>query len=125
MTATTAALKILSGCANQLTQISRQKKKQVSSDDKVAYLERIIQVLFDSVFVQRYRDIDTTIRERCLAELIVWIEACPETFLENTYLRYLGWSLSDKQARVRRLSSSKYQAVAEACCLEKITKILH
>ena len=123
MTATTAALKILSGCAKSLTQISKQKKKkQALKDDKVAYLERVIQVLFDSVFVQRYRDIDTAIRERCLTELIVWMEARPETFLDNTYLRYLGWSLSDKQARVRRLSAASIKQLLKPVAWRKSLK---
>lgn len=122
MTATTAVLKVLSGCAKSVTLTGKQRKKQTLKDDKIAFLKRIIQVLFDSVFVQRYRDVDTTIRERCLAELIVWIETCPETFLDNTYLRYLGWSLSDKQARVRRLSATGIKQLLKPVAWRKSLK---
>lgn len=51
-------------------------------------------------FVQRYRDVDPIIRERCVTELADWIAQYPEVFLDNAYLRYIGWSLSDKVADI-------------------------
>jgi len=48
------------------------------------------------VFVHRYRDHVPDIRATCLQELGVWMRSDPETFLNDGYLKYLGWMLSDK-----------------------------
>ncbi|KAI9014837.1 hypothetical protein BC832DRAFT_546605 [Gaertneriomyces semiglobifer] len=57
--------------------------------------------LFDSVFVHRYRDSDGTIRMECIRELGMWIYTFPDMYLDPSYLRYLGWMLSDKVPAVR------------------------
>lgn len=70
-----------------------------------------MQACIDAVFVQRYRDVDPMIREKCVEKMLSWIETYPEVFLDNAYLRYIGWSLSDKAATVRSVSLSAWKAV--------------
>lgn len=49
-----------------------------------------------SLFVHRYRDIDPNIRMSCIESLGVWILSYPSLFLQDLYLKYLGWTLNDK-----------------------------
>ncbi|XP_075715321.1 cohesin subunit SA-3 isoform X3 [Rhinoderma darwinii] len=57
--------------------------------------------LFKGVFVHRYRDIHPDIRALCMEELGTWITTYPQSFLNDSYLKYLGWMLHDKQGHVR------------------------
>ncbi|KAK6543090.1 hypothetical protein TWF694_007013 [Orbilia ellipsospora] len=57
--------------------------------------------IYESVFVHRYRDVDGKIRAECIHELGVWIMKLPSIFFEASYLRYLGWVLSDTAVSVR------------------------
>jgi cohesin complex subunit SA-1/2 len=47
------------------------------------------------VFVHRYRDHDPGIRAECVQAMGVWLKRHPAYFLEGSYLRYVGWVLSD------------------------------
>lgn len=76
---------------------------------QIACMESIVQMLFDGVFVQRFRDIDHSIRELSIQSLGDWILSLDEVFLENCYLRYLGWSLSDREHTVRATSLRSLQ----------------
>uniref|UniRef100_A0A8C4WZS6 SCD domain-containing protein n=1 Tax=Eptatretus burgeri TaxID=7764 RepID=A0A8C4WZS6_EPTBU len=49
-----------------------------------------------------FSDILPEIRAICLEELCCWMTSCPDTFLTDSYLKYLGWTLSDRQADVRK-----------------------
>ncbi|KAM4038590.1 cohesin subunit SA-3 [Anomaloglossus baeobatrachus] len=57
--------------------------------------------LFKGVFVHRYRDVHTDVRALCIEELGTWITTYPHSFLNDSYLKYLGWMLHDKQGHVR------------------------
>lgn len=78
---------------------------------QIACMESIVQMLFDGVFVQRFRDIDHSIRELSVQSLGDWILSLDEVFLENCYLRYLGWSLSDREHTVRATSLRSLQSL--------------
>ncbi len=52
--------------------------------------------IFKSVFVHRYRDILPEIRSICVSELGLWMQIYPQMFLADSYLKYIGWTLSDK-----------------------------
>ncbi|XP_070769672.1 cohesin subunit SA-1-like [Enoplosus armatus] len=56
---------------------------------------------FRGVFVHRYRDRLPEIRAACIEELGVWLKTDPEDFLNDGCLKYLGWTLHDKQSPVR------------------------
>ncbi|KAM9795140.1 cohesin subunit SA-1 [Neosynchiropus ocellatus] len=64
-------------------------------------LSSIIVSTFSGVFINRYRDRLPEIRAACIAELGVWLKTDPEYFLNDGSLKYLGWTLHDKQSVVR------------------------
>ena len=67
-------------------------------------LQALLKRLFSSVFCHRYRDVDCDIRALQLSALTRWMLAYPAHFLHDSYLKYLGWTLHDKAAVVRRAS---------------------
>ncbi len=89
------------------------KRSAEATSARIAEIEKMMQSCIDAVFVQRYRDVDPMIREKCVEKMLTWIETYPEVFLDNAYLRYIGWSLSDKAASVRSASLAAWRAV---CC---------
>ncbi|KAG9307285.1 hypothetical protein G9A89_017113 [Geosiphon pyriformis] len=68
---------------------------------KKQILNAYIQEYFDCVFVHRYRDVEAILRAECIKELGHWVSKYDDFFLEDQYLRYLGWQLSDKSSIVR------------------------
>jgi cohesin complex subunit SA-1/2 len=64
-------------------------------------IDNMLQAWFDAVFVHRYRDVDPKIRDECVRALGQWILLLPDKFFEGTYLRYLGWILSDSTKETR------------------------
>ena len=93
---------------------SEQKKKTVNKarvadlEAKIAEGERkrvaavnIVNDIYDTIYVNRYRDVDPKIRVECVAALGTWITTLPDTFFSGQYLRYLGWVLSDTSAPTR------------------------
>lgn len=46
--------------------------------------------------MHRYRDMDPNIRMLCIESLGMWILSYPSFFLQDLYLKYLGWTLNDK-----------------------------
>lgn len=94
----------------------KAKDKIASYDAKIAELEtrkqdvdRWIRELFDSVFIHRYRDVDPKIRSDCIVALGSWVETCPDIFFEGTFLRYLGWLMSDQNHTVRHQVLAQFQ----------------
>ncbi|KAF9232626.1 hypothetical protein BU15DRAFT_90603 [Melanogaster broomeanus] len=61
------------------------------------YLKEIV----DGVFVHRYRDLDPNIRAECVRAMAAWFTHYPAHFLDASYLRYVGWVLSDSSTPVR------------------------
>ncbi|KAI6189132.1 SCD domain-containing protein [Aphelenchoides besseyi] len=95
---------------NQQIETEKTKLKQRGTSERLdallstkADLETKIQELLSSksVFTHRYRDTVADIRCICISELGNWMYAYPTLFLEDTYLKYVGWSLYDKVADVR------------------------
>ncbi|KAH7883079.1 hypothetical protein F5I97DRAFT_1979019 [Phlebopus sp. FC_14] len=60
-----------------------------------------IKEIVDGVFVHRYRDLDANIRAECVRALGTWFTHYPSHFLDPSYLRYVGWVLSDSSTPVR------------------------
>lgn len=125
--ATLAVLNVIQGCCKacvamhkELETLSRvmnskkglaNKKSVESLSARMADLEKIMQLSIDAVFVQRYRDIDALLREKCVESVHSWIMTYPEVFLDNAYLRYIGWSLSDKVSHVRLASLNSWKSI--------------
>ena len=124
---TLAVLEIVAGCSKACVSMQKElenasrvmnskrgmasKRSAEATSARIAEIEKLMQSCIDAVFVQRYRDVDPMIREKCVEKMLSWIETYPEVFLDNAYLRYIGWSLSDKAATVRLASLSAWRAV--------------
>ncbi|KAG0633707.1 hypothetical protein HOY80DRAFT_1062788 [Tuber brumale] len=70
-------------------------QKLKDGEERREAIETVIKDIFNIVFVHRYRDIDAKIRSDCVRELGSWILTLPDLFFDGSYLRYLGWVLSD------------------------------
>ncbi|RXW15379.1 hypothetical protein EST38_g10469 [Candolleomyces aberdarensis] len=66
-----------------------------------ANLAEYLKEFVDGVFVHRYRDLDPNIRAECVKAIGMWFKKYPGHFLDGTYLRYVGWVLSDSNTHVR------------------------
>lgn len=64
-----------------------------------SFKDWLIEIL--SVFVHRYRDLDHNIRAECVRSIGHWFKKYPDHFLNASYLRYVGWVLSDTNTHVR------------------------
>ncbi|KAJ8389253.1 hypothetical protein AAFF_G00121180 [Aldrovandia affinis] len=64
-------------------------------------LQGLMNAVFKGVFVHRYRDRVPEIRAICIEEMGVWLRVHPGAFLNDGYLKYLGWTLHDKEGAVR------------------------
>lgn len=121
-----ASLEVL--LERQLRQLSNAqntnlKRKSKSHEEKILIITKNLQStqhrkdtideyldeITRSVFVHRYRDLDSSIRVECLKALGDWMLANPGFFLLSSYLRYFGWLLSDPTDIVR----------------EEVVKVLH
>ncbi|KAF3932901.1 hypothetical protein ABW19_dt0210609 [Dactylella cylindrospora] len=101
--------------SNTTKQLDSEKSKARKNQGRIKSLEQSINEvqenqefitdqisdIYESVFVHRYRDVDGKIRAECIHELGIWIMKLPSMFFEASYLRYLGWVLSDTAPGVR------------------------
>lgn len=86
--------------ANKARVADFQKRVQTNRDNK-EFIELRISRLFDSVYTHRYRDVDPHIRMECAEALGTWMLTLPSVFFDGTYLRYMGWMLSDIHGPMR------------------------
>lgn len=45
-----------------------------------------------------FRDVIPEIRAICMEELMVWMKLYSSVFLNDSYLKYVGWMMHDKVA---------------------------
>ncbi|XP_020834836.1 cohesin subunit SA-3 isoform X3 [Phascolarctos cinereus] len=64
-------------------------------------IEGMMNAIFRGVFVHRYRDVLPEIRAICMEEIGTWMQSYSTSFLTDSYLKYIGWTLHDKQREVR------------------------
>ncbi|CAJ2632128.1 unnamed protein product [Trifolium pratense] len=81
--------------------------------EKITLLEEMMRKIFTGLFVHRYRDVDPNIRMSCIESLGAWILSYPSLFLQDLYLKYLGWTLNDQNAGVRKASIRALQNLYE------------
>ncbi|OQR87040.1 cohesin subunit [Achlya hypogyna] len=79
-----------------------------------------VDLLFKGVVVHRYRDIMFEVRVASVEALGVWIERMPTVFLEDNYLKYMGWMLNDKAAKVRVAVLEALLAIYETAPVKKL-----
>ncbi|KAG0370714.1 hypothetical protein BGX24_001937 [Mortierella sp. AD032] len=83
------------------TKIKQLQKKVAEGQARKAQVLKWIDEIFVSVYVLRWRDVDPLVRSDCVRELGQWMIAYQEYFIASSYLKYLGFVLSDKAAAVR------------------------
>ncbi|KAK0404943.1 hypothetical protein QR680_017716 [Steinernema hermaphroditum] len=81
--------------------IQQLLEKKADLEEHINDVRLMIQYVFKSVFVHRYRDIVPEIRAVCIEELGNWMFLFPDQFLDDSYLKYIGWMLYDKNPDVR------------------------
>ncbi|XP_023305203.2 cohesin subunit SA-1 isoform X2 [Lucilia cuprina] len=75
--------------------------KRAELEENMDEIKNMLTYMFKSVFVHRYRDTLPDIRAICMSEIGVWMENYPQNFLDDSYLKYIGWTLHDKVGEVR------------------------
>ncbi|XP_075283688.1 cohesin subunit SA-2 isoform X5 [Opisthocomus hoazin] len=82
----------------RLDQLERKRKEY---EQKLLEIQNMMNAVFKGTFLNRYRDVIPEIRATCIEEIGSWIKTYPDAFLNDSYLKYIGWMLYDKQAEVR------------------------
>lgn len=75
--------------------------KRTELEENMDEIKNMLTYMFKSVFVHRYRDTLPEIRALCMAEIGVWMQKFSQNFLDDSYLKYIGWTLHDKVGEVR------------------------
>ncbi|XP_013171869.1 PREDICTED: cohesin subunit SA-2-like [Papilio xuthus] len=75
--------------------------KRQELEENMEEIKNMLSYMFKSVFVHRYRDTLPDIRAITMAEIGIWMEKFPAHFLDDLYLKYIGWTLHDKVGEVR------------------------
>ncbi|CAL8320031.1 unnamed protein product [Merluccius merluccius] len=81
--------------------LDRIKKKIAELQEKRSEIENIMDTIFKGVFLKRYRDVLPEIRSMCTEELCSWMKLYSVAFLNDSYLKYIGWMMHDKIPEVR------------------------
>ncbi|KAK0205357.1 hypothetical protein DFS33DRAFT_761234 [Desarmillaria ectypa] len=85
------------------------KLKEVK--ERAAKLDEFLKEFIDGVFVHRFRDLDPVIRTECITSLGIFFKKHPSHFLSTSYLRYVGWVLSDSATHARLAAVKALQIV--------------
>lgn len=75
------------------------KRKELEENEYE--IQNFINFIFKAVFIHRYRDVCADIRCICINEIGEWMRKCAEKFLDDTFLKYIGWTLYDRVAECR------------------------
>ncbi|EIE79351.1 hypothetical protein RO3G_04056 [Rhizopus delemar RA 99-880] len=77
------------------------KQKCTTVERKLKDIQEFLGDFFNSIFVHRSRDVESVIRTECIKELCHWMCTFKSFFVDNAYLRFLGWAFNDQNANVR------------------------
>uniref|UniRef100_A0A1A7Z706 Cohesin subunit SA n=1 Tax=Iconisemion striatum TaxID=60296 RepID=A0A1A7Z706_9TELE len=91
--------KIVCKRANEKLELLLQKRKELQENQDE--IENMMNSIFKGIFVHRYRDAIAEIRAICIEEIGVWMKMYSDAFLNDSYLKYVGWTLHDRQGEVR------------------------
>ncbi|KFQ75539.1 Cohesin subunit SA-2, partial [Phaethon lepturus] len=80
-------------------------------EQKLVEIQNMMNAIFKGTFLNRYRDVIPEIRATCIEEIGSCIKTYPDAFLKDSYLKYIGWMLYDKQAEVRLKSLLGLQGI--------------
>ncbi|KAL6101203.1 uncharacterized protein ACO6RY_08175 [Pungitius sinensis] len=79
----------------------RIQRKITELRERRAEVETMMDVVFKGIFLKRYRDVLPEIRSLCMEELGLWMKLYGSAFLNDSYLKYVGWMMHDKVPDVR------------------------
>lgn len=85
--------------ATEKLELLLQKRKELQENQDE--IENMMNSIFKGIFVHRYRDAIAEIRAICIEEIGVWMKMYSDAFLNDSYLKYVGWTLHDRQGEVR------------------------
>ncbi|NP_001349269.1 cohesin subunit SA-1a isoform X1 [Danio rerio] len=91
--------KIVGKRATEKLELLLQKRKELQENQDE--IENMMNSIFKGIFVHRYRDAIAEIRAICIEEIGVWMKMYSDAFLNDSYLKYVGWTLHDRQGEVR------------------------
>uniref|UniRef100_A0A6Q2WTA5 Cohesin subunit SA n=1 Tax=Esox lucius TaxID=8010 RepID=A0A6Q2WTA5_ESOLU len=80
--------------ANEKLELLLQKRKELQENQDE--IENMMNSIFKGIFVHRYRDAIAEIRAICIEEIGVWMKMYSDAFLNDSYLKYVGWTLHDR-----------------------------
>lgn len=75
--------------------------KRQELEENMDEIKNMLTYMFKSVFVHRYRDTLPEIRAIAMTEIGIWMHKFHANFLDDSYLKYIGWTLHDKVGEVR------------------------
>eukprot|EP00917_Polyrhabdina_sp_WS-2016_P025024 GHVP01053971.1.p1 GENE.GHVP01053971.1~~GHVP01053971.1.p1 ORF type:complete len:1027 (+),score=178.55 GHVP01053971.1:448-3528(+) len=99
--ATFTAMLFMEHLAHTETVLSDTKKKAESNKKDINSIKEKLEIIFNGIFMHRYRDVDPFIRSDSITGLTKSILNNTKHYLEGIYLRYIGWLLSDQAKEVR------------------------
>lgn len=91
--------KIAGKRANEKLELLLQKRKELQENQDE--IENMMNSIFKGIFVHRYRDAIAEIRAICIEEIGVWMKMYSDAFLNDSYLKYVGWTLHDRVSKFR------------------------
>jgi len=86
-------------------------KQAAETKEQCATFDTVLHNIVDGVIVHRYRDVVAEIRDLAVVHLASWIAELPDTYFNDSHIKYLGWSLSDKSEIVRRSAAVGLQKI--------------
>uniref|UniRef100_A0AAQ4Q6W7 Cohesin subunit SA n=1 Tax=Gasterosteus aculeatus aculeatus TaxID=481459 RepID=A0AAQ4Q6W7_GASAC len=85
--------KVVAKRASDKLELLLQKRKEVRRNTLCLYCNsEVLFVLADAI---------AEIRASCIEEIGVWMKLYSDAFLNDSYLKYVGWTMHDKQGEVR------------------------
>ncbi|VDM34690.1 unnamed protein product [Hydatigera taeniaeformis] len=88
-----------SGAGNDRLDVLMSRRQEL--EENMKEVKDMLILLFKGIFIHRYRDSQPEIRAICIAEIGVWMRRYPAMFLDDSYLKYIGWTLYDRVGEVR------------------------
>jgi len=70
-------------------------------EEAIGKLQELMNAAFNGVFVHRYRDTKPWIRVLSMESLGGWMANYSSFFVQNNFLRYMGWCLNDQVSTIR------------------------
>ncbi|KTF94023.1 hypothetical protein cypCar_00009256 [Cyprinus carpio] len=94
--------------------LDRIQRKISELQDRKCEIENMMDAIFKGVFLKRYRDVIPEIRAICMEELTVWMKLYSSVFLNDSYLKYVGWMMHDKERMISMTLDKDHEVAIQA-----------